>query len=738
MALVEIERDSEEVNYYSKKIINTMYQMETRKFKQRLVYFLLLSLFSPFLSILYALYAMNEFYSGFFKEVFTNKKKFIKYKSIFQIQVRKNVLSIVGYRVEDDELEEHLSIVKHDDKQALKEKQQKYQQKSMAHTHVGLDKGTLTTHIALIGKTGSGKTEGVRSLSDDVMRIGGGYLFNDGKSDEKMLTEVLNQAKRNGRETSVSVINFLKAEAMAESNTFNMLTIMHPVKIVEFLGNLVNDGGGGGGNEQYFFNRGKAMLFPVVSGLSIRDKIANEGIDFEKISSYTSLNNINLIWLTFYCMSRDLNDMIKENTKLKKKLDSIVIFKENKVFEYIEKLIDYVIQKPTSKKEIETLLGVEYPIIKEIYNNVYLIIKGYASEVWNQYTTLMNPLCKVTYVIGKNRGLKFFDSDFSKIAKTQDIKSIYGYIKENHEDTNVLNSANDLYSYDISEMDLRQITACFKENNKGNLEDVPSNAVQQHAYAQQQWTSLFNLFVAFKHVFGQGKSEIDPQKILTDNKILYILLPPLELAEDQVKILGKIILMTIKEVAGIALGGKEISMHKTLKNIKKDMITPKPFTLVVLDEYGAYPISGLSTLLAQVRSLNLSLILGIQDMASLKANGDDVTSQERALANLMKWILKVEDKTTSEWLGSMIQKKKVRTQGKELDAYGNLVSTNTSSIEEKDIINKSAFLDFNNGFSAMIAGSDNEKIIYVQTFFRGGKSDTVFIKRFNNLDFEEQ
>src|SRR5574344_2021648 len=81
---------------------------------------------------------------------------------------------------------------------------------------------------------------------------------------------------------------------------------------------------------------------------------------------------------------------------------------------------------------------------------------------------------------------------------------------------------------------------------------------------------LFSLFVAYKHVFGQGKSEIDPQKILTDNKILYILLPPLELADDQTKILGKIILMTIKEVAGIALGGKEISIHETLKNIRKD------------------------------------------------------------------------------------------------------------------------------------------------------------------------
>lgn len=732
MALIQIETANEETNYFSKNVINKIYVMQTNKFASRFYIFFFLSLISPFCALLYLFYACLEFHSLFFKEVFANKKKFIAYNSMFQIQVRRNVLSIVGYRVDEDELEEHLALVKNDDKVGLAEKEARH--KNMKHKHVGLDKGTLTTHIALIGKTGSGKTEGIRSLSDDIMRLGGGYLFNDGKSDTTMLTEVLNQAKRCGRETSVMVINFLKAEAMAESNTFNMLTIMHPVKIVEFLGSLVMDGGGKG-NEAYFFNRGKAMLFPVVAGLAIRNKIAEEGMSFEKIAENTTLNHINILWLTYYCMSRDINEIIKGNSTLKKKLDSIIVIKENKSFEYIEKIIDYVIQNPMEKNDIENILGFEYTLIKEIYNNVFIIIKTYMGEVWNQYSALMNPLCKIIYEIGKKQGLIFFSDDFARICKITDIKAIYAYIKDNHENPNLIGSEYELFTKGINEQDLRQITVAFKDNPKGNLEDAPSNAIQQHAYAQQQWTVLFSLFIAYKHVFGQGKSEIDPQKILTDNKILYILLPPLELADDQTKILGKIILMTIKEVAGIALGGKEISIHETLKNIRKDMITPKPFTLVVLDEYGAYPIAGLSTLLAQVRSINLSLVLGIQDMASLKANGDDVTSQERALANLMKWILKVEDKTTKEWMDSMLDTKKVRKQTKQVDAYGKLVETNSSEIEEREVLDKASFMNFNNGFSAMIAGSDADKIVYVQTFFRGGESGTVFIKRFNNIEF---
>ncbi|WP_152632630.1 TraM recognition domain-containing protein [Aliarcobacter butzleri] len=733
MALVRLETSTEEINYYSKNIINNIYIRSTSNFSSAFYIFLILSIFSPFLALTYLLFSVFSFYSDFLKEIFSNKKKFIAYNSMFQIQVRRDVLSIVGYRVEEHELDEHIAIVKNDDKKALGLKQKKHL--NIKHKHVGLDKGTLTTHIALIGKTGSGKTEGIRSLSDDIMRIGGGYLFNDGKSDTGMLTEVLNQAKRCGRETSVMVINFLKAESMAETNTFNMLSIMHPVKIVEFLGNLVMDGGGKG-NEAYFFNRGKAMLFPVVAGLSIRNKVADEGMSFEQIAEYKTLNNMNMLWITFYCMSRDINEIIKNNRFLRKKLDSVIVIKENKNFEYIEKIIDYVIQKPTEKNEIEEHLGFEYTLIKEIYNNVYSILKSYMGEVWNQYSTFMNPLCKIIYIIGKKEGLIFFDEDFARIAKISEIKLIYTKVRDQHEHPEILNDDYNLFANGVNELDLKQITLAFKENPKGNLEDAPSNAVQQHAYAEQQWTVLFSLFIAYKHVFGQGKSEIDPQKILTDNKILYILLPPLELAEDQVKILGKIILMTIKEVAGIALGGKEISIHETLKNIRKDMITPKPFTLVVLDEYGAYPIAGLATLLAQVRSINLSLVLGIQDMASLKANGDDITSQERALANLMKWILKVEDKTTKEWMDSMLEKIKVRVQSSELDAHGNLVSTASSQLEERDVLHKSAFMNFNNGFSAMIAGSDPDKIVYVQTFFRGGETGTVFIKRFNNINFD--
>lgn len=78
--------------------------------------------------------------------------------------------------------------------------------------HIGIDMDLAKTHMVLVGKTGAGKTEALRSIMDDIMKIGGGIVFNDGKSDVKMLDEILAQAKSNYRETSVRVLNFLKAE----------------------------------------------------------------------------------------------------------------------------------------------------------------------------------------------------------------------------------------------------------------------------------------------------------------------------------------------------------------------------------------------------------------------------------------------------------------------------------------------------------------------------------------------
>lgn len=285
-------------------------------------------------------------------------------------------------------------------------KQKKFESEINRYRRVGFSKQMMSTHFVLPGKTGAGKTEGIRSVSDDVLRLGGGLLMNDGKADENMYREFMNQATRAQRETSCYLLNFLKPEKMAETNTFSPLSIMHPIKIVEFFGNLI--GGGGDGNAQYFFNKGKAMLFPVVNATYIRNKFFNEGFSSDKIFDNTTVINISLLQISMYCISREINDLIKKNRRLSSMINGISILSSDDNFDEIEKLIEYITQNPTKRHIVEEEIDIKYTDIKEIYSNSFLLLKSYMGKVWNQYDPFLNILSKVMYEIVHFDGKTFF------------------------------------------------------------------------------------------------------------------------------------------------------------------------------------------------------------------------------------------------------------------------------------------------------------------------------------------
>lgn len=705
--------------------------------------------FSPFLSVFFVFLLILKTNKEILSVFFRNENYIRRYYSILQPQTAKNVISTIGYRIYEEEVDSHISLIKMKDTKALMAKQTKMLKPNSIERHVGIDKKAATTHVALVGKTGAGKTECIRSVSDDVMKFGGGIVFNDGKSDTKMLNEVMVQAKENYRETSVQVMNLLKPEKSSESNTFNFINNQHPVKLVEFLGNLAfkeqSDG-----NTAHFQNRGKALLLPAVSASYLRNQILNEGIDSEIISSNMQIINLTLIYITFYCMCRDIDYIIENNKEVKKIIESKKIVSiKSEYFENIEKLIACVIQEPTSKSKIEKKLNIEYTFIKESYNNVFKIISTYMNDIWSRFSPMLEASSFATYAIGKNGKKEFYtiSPNVNNIYTQGEIKEFYNTIREifskktpaqgdieDAEEMRKKTEVNEIIKNAIIKFRgkksiFKDLSTCFA-SDKSSLEKVPSDAMQQHAYAQQQWTSLFNVFTAYKHVFAQTKSEIDPVDLIKDNKILYILLPPLELSKSQVEILGKIIISTIKNFAGYSLGGEHISLHKTIKKISIDKMTPKPFTLVNLDEYGAYPVPDLDTLLAQARSLNIGFFLGIQDFVSLKASGTDETSQKRALGNTSKIFFKIADEDVIKWADSMINEQTVESPEYQRDASGELTIDTKVTIKKEKLIDIRATQDFDDGFCLMMLGAENDRALYVQTFYHGGKSGNV---RINHL-----
>jgi len=701
--------------------------------------------FSPFFSLLFFFYGLVVFYKRIATHFFPSKEYVVFYNKLMKNMTADRVVSVIGYEVYEGELGEHLDIVSSDAKEAaerLRSKEMAMKSYKNVHRHVGIDFKFLTTHTLMTGMTGAGKTEGIRSLVNDILKAGGGVNFTDGKSDTKMLGEFYSQAKRLGRDTSRFAINFLQPENLGESNTMSILNMLHPVKIIEFLGSLVKkDESGGDANFEHFFQKGKSMLFPITSCLYIRNKFYREGINFDKLEAYQTPVNMTILYVTFYSMLRDINDKIKNDTyKLSAELESMVgVIAENKDLEYVEKTIELVTQYTSKAAMVEEELGFSYVVLKEIYQNSFSILQTYLSTIWNRYSVYLPILAKIIYAVGQKNGKKFFEyGNFDNCYNINEIKEFFRIVKDeiSTDDKHILEDFLKKYSlqdYDLGLKDLMTLMRGLTTKN-GSVDDPPPDAVQQHAYAQQIWTNLFQLLSVYKHIFGANEGDVQPIDLLRNNKFLYTLIPPLSLQRSQTEILGKIQVMALKEVASLALGGEKLSLHPTLENIYKDKFTPKPFYLFILDEYGAYPVDGIDVILAQVRSLNIGVIISVQDFVSLKTSGTNETAQKRALANLNKVFYKTEDKDVIEWLEHMVSKINVQEAEFSQDEEGNLIEMAKVGIKEASVFEPRMLREFDKGFAALQRNGDAGGTVFLHTFYRGGKQEEKTVKHYVPYD----
>ena len=76
-------------------------------------------------------------------------------------------------------------------------------------------------HVAVPGTTGAGKTEGLLSLVSNALTHDSGFIFVDGKADNRLYAKVRALARKFAREDDVLVLNFLVASGNRDSNTFN-------------------------------------------------------------------------------------------------------------------------------------------------------------------------------------------------------------------------------------------------------------------------------------------------------------------------------------------------------------------------------------------------------------------------------------------------------------------------------------------------------------------------------------
>jgi intracellular multiplication protein IcmO len=179
------------------------------------------------------------------------------------------------------------------------------------------------------------------------------------------------------------------------------------------------------------------------------------------------------------------------------------------------------------------------------------------------------------------------------------------------------------------------------EKQKG---DEPS---KQHGFAQFYFTATFTqLAVSLGHIFRVECADIDMRDIVLNRRILVVILPALENSDATLAALGKLVVAALRGMMAQLLG---VSLEGEYSESDKPGMGPSPFP-VVLDELAYYATSGLDRMLAQGRSLNISFLLGFQEIAGIWARLGEKTASLLGNANLTIAMRQQESGRTRQWI----------------------------------------------------------------------------------------
>ena len=152
----------------------------------------------------------------------------------------------------------------------------------------------LRQHVAVPGTTGAGKTSALLSLCVNPLSWGSGFIFVDGKADNRLFANVLALARKYGREDDVLALNFLVATGSKHSATFNPFAWGNADVIRELLVSQIesNPTGGDKGGNHIFMQRATALLGALTPTLVWMRDFKGVPIDIESIRFATELESI--------------------------------------------------------------------------------------------------------------------------------------------------------------------------------------------------------------------------------------------------------------------------------------------------------------------------------------------------------------------------------------------------------------------------------------------------------------
>jgi len=179
------------------------------------------------------------------------------------------------------------------------------------------------------------------------------------------------------------------------------------------------------------------------------------------------------------------------------------------------------------------------------------------------------------------------------------------------------------------------------EKQKG---DEPS---KQHGFAQFYFTATFTqLAVSLGHIFRVDTGDIDMRDVVLNRRILVVNLPALENSDATLAALGKLVVASLRAMMAQLLGG---SLEGDYTEADKPGMGPSPYA-IVFDELAYYATSGLDRMLAMGRGLNVSFILGFQEVSGIWARLGEKTASLLGNANLTIAMRQQDSGRTREWI----------------------------------------------------------------------------------------
>lgn len=714
--------------------LNALYYLEKGKERvnQALFWIPLLYLLSPIFFMVLFVFAYMRYYKEIHIIFFPHKEVTAKYKSIFAPMTNRKIFSAVGYRVYPEELEEHLALIGSDDEEDIRKliEKGKRMRRNMSR-QFGFNIDSLTRHKVFIGTTGAGKTETLMSFFIDVLKSGSGIGMIDGKSDQAMEIKIYNLCKEYYYETQFYAIILNKPEKGTDSNTYSpLLSYDSALKASEFLGEFIT---GGEGNADYFANRGKLMLGNIVMHYKNRQKYYNEMFSLGDLSSAITPIEMNNAFYISYGVTKNIEKLIidkyQESLSFARLIDRAKGVKtaKSEEFEHCEVLVEFMNQNSHLIKEVERALGIRYDFVSDYYG-MYSLLEEYISGVspsWIKYTKVVAEGLYHHFSAISSSGYLYTANNY---VTMRDIRRSYEQFKNSESET-----YTGVFKYMVGEskeMDFVEAMSGEEEN----VEKINSDSMMQHGYAVQQWGRLFGLFKEYSRITGTPYPEVDGEDVIKNNKVLYVMLPVMELSGDQIDMLGKMFILMFKNIASIALGGEKQSSTPVQFKIFQNKIKPNPIFLVVYDELGSYMPNGIISLLAsQLRSLRIALILSVQDTVSVQPEGSSGSrEQSRILANLAKIILQNKDADTHEFEKMIPEIEVIESDGFIHSAVGKKVygsqSLKVLKIKNFEIAHSTRF---EKGFGVYIDGARDEPL-YFQSYYIGDNGESALqIRKFD-------